>query len=74
MKFFARIGVHNNALKEVQRPQSTGNQTVMYQAAPGSQTIKVSVEDNGLGVCGFWVGVVSAVAAVIQVITIFTVH
>jgi len=46
----------------------------MYQDTPEANPIRVTVEDNGLSVCGFWVGVVSAVAALIQVVTIFTLH
>jgi hypothetical protein len=66
--------LQSNAPKEMKRRQPAGDYAMMYQISPRDQPIKVTVEDNGLGICGFWVGVVSAVAGIIQVISIFTVH
>ena len=75
-KFLARIGLPRDDPKPVERRQSAGNATTMYQppSLSQSQPIRVTVEDNGLGICGFWVGVVSALAGVLQVITVFTIH
>jgi hypothetical protein len=70
-KFLVRLRLRLDEAKPVERRQSTSSYALMHQAAPQSQPIRVTVEDNGFGVCGFWVGVVSAVAAVIQVISIF---
>ncbi len=69
-KFLVRLGWRREA-KPVERRQPKGSYALAYQPAPQSQPVRVTVEDNGLGVCGFWVGVVSAVASVIQVIVIF---
>ena len=66
-----RLRLKADETKPVVRRQSTGSYALMHQAGPQPQPIRVTVEDNGLGVCGFWIGVVSAVAAIIQVITIF---
>ncbi len=70
-KFLVRIGLDRGEAKPVERRQPKGSYALAYQPAPQSKPIRVTVEDNGLGVCGFWVGVVSAVASVIQVIVIF---
>jgi hypothetical protein len=70
-KFLVRLRLQADEIKPVGRRQSTSSYALMHQTGPQSQPIRVTVEDNGLGVCGFWVSVVSAVAAVIQVITIF---
>ena len=69
-KFLVRLGWRGEA-KPIERREPKGSYALAYQPAPQSQPVKVTVEDNGLGVCGFWVGVVSAVASVIQVIAIF---
>jgi hypothetical protein len=60
--------------KLIQPRQPDSVQVLMYQRASDSQPMKVAVENNSLAVCGFWVGAVAAVAAVIQIITAFTVH
>jgi hypothetical protein len=73
-KFLVRLRLRTDETKPVERRQPIGSDALMHQAAPQSQPIRVTVEDNGLGVCGFWIGVVSAVAAVIQVISIFVPH
>jgi hypothetical protein len=74
-KFLYRLGLNpREVIKPLEPPQQTSNYAVMHQDTPQTQTVKVTVEDSGLSVCGFWVGVVSAVAAVIQVVTIFTPH
>lgn len=69
-KFLVRLGWRGEA-KPIERRQPKGSYALAYQPAPQSQPVRVTVEDSGLGVCGFWVGVVSAVASVIQVIIIF---
>ena len=69
-KFLVRLGWRGEA-KPIERRQPKGGYALAYQPAPQSQPVKVTVEDNGLGICGFWIGVVSAVASVIQVIVIF---
>jgi hypothetical protein len=70
-KFLVRLSLRSDEVKPVERRQPAGGYTVIHQASPQSQPVKVTVENDRLGVCGFWVGVVSAIAAVTQVITIF---
>jgi hypothetical protein len=73
-KFRVRLGMQRDEVKQAKRRQATGNYAVMYQVAPEPQPMKVTVEDNGLGICGFWVSVVSAVTGIIQVVIAFTIH
>lgn len=70
-KFLVRLRLRHGEIRPVARRKPAGSPMPLYQPAPQSKPIRVTVEDNGLGVCGFWVGVVSAVASVIQLITIF---
>jgi hypothetical protein len=73
-KFLTRLGIQKDTPQQIPRPQPDSVQVLIYQPASDSQPMKVAVENNGLAVCGFWVGVVAAVAAVIQIITAFAVH
>lgn len=70
-KFLVRLHVRPDEAKPVGHRQPTGSYTLMHQAPQQPQPVRVTVENDGLGICGFWVGVVSAVAAVTQAITIF---
>jgi hypothetical protein len=67
-KFFARIGLQKDALRQVERHRPGGNTAATHQLPLEEQPIRVSVEDTGLSICGFWVGVVGALAGVVQVI------
>lgn len=69
-KFRARLQLPQREVKPVGGPQPNGSYA-FNQPAPQSKPLHTTVEDGTLGVCGFWVGVVSAVASVIQVIVIF---
>jgi hypothetical protein len=73
-KFLYRLGLNREVIKPLEPRKQNGDYVVMHQGSPEKQSMKVTVEDSRLSVCGFWVGVVSAVAAVIQVVTIFTLH
>ena len=71
-KFLYRLGLQREeVIKPLQPRKRNGSYAVMYQDTPEVNPIRVTVEDNGLSVCGFWVGVVSAVAALIQVVHYF---
>ena len=70
-KFAARLQLPHKEVKPVERRQSTGSYALNYQPTRQRQDIKVTIEDGRLGVCGFWVGVVSMIAAVIPVIVYF---
>ena len=69
-KFRARLQLPQKEVKPVGRPKS-GSLALAYQPAQQRQQVKVIVEDGRLGKCGFWVSVVSMVAAVIPVIVLF---
>jgi hypothetical protein len=73
-KFSVRLGFQKDTSQQVQGRQPDSVQVLMYQPASDSQPMKVTVENSGLAVCGFWVGVVAAVAAIVQIITALTVH
>jgi hypothetical protein len=73
-KFYARLGLRNNAERSIQSSRSTGNYAVMYQPTTGAQPMPLKIEDSGLTVCGFWVGVCGLVVAVIQTVATFALH
>ena len=70
-KFAARLQLPHKEVKPVERRQPAGSLALNYQPTRQRQDIKVTVEDGRLGVCGFWVSVVSMIAAVIPVIAYF---
>jgi hypothetical protein len=70
-KFRARLQLPQREVKPVGRPQPAGSLALNYQPTRQRQEIKVTVADGRLGVCGFWVSVVSMIAAVIPVIASF---
>lgn len=70
-KFRARLQLPQKEVKPVGR-QPTESLPLNYRPSqrPSQQQLRVIVEDGRLGVCGFWVSVVSMVAAVIPVIVL----
>jgi hypothetical protein len=70
-KFSSRLGFRKDEAQPVQQRQPDGVQVLMYQPAPQTQPLRVTVESSTRDTCGFWVGVVSMVATVITVISIF---
>ena len=70
-KFAARLQLPHKEVKPVERRQPTGSYALNYQPTRQRQEIKVTVEDGRLGVWGFWVSVVSMIAALIPVIAHF---
>jgi hypothetical protein len=70
-KFRARLQLPQREVKPVGGPRPAGSHALNYQPTRQRQEIKVTVEDGRLGVCGFWVSVVSMVAAVVPVIAYF---
>jgi hypothetical protein len=70
-KFRARLGIG----KDITEQAPIGKRTaMMYQHAPGPQTMKLTIEDSVLTKCGSWATLISAVATVIGLIATFTVH
>lgn len=70
-KFRARLQLPQREVKPVGRPRPAGSVPLNYQPKRQRHEIKVTVEDGRLGVCGFWVSVVSMIAALIPVIAYF---
>jgi hypothetical protein len=69
-KFAARLRLPQKEVKPVQRRQPTVTTALNYQPTRQRQDIRVTVADGRLGVCGFWVSVISMIAAVIPVIVL----
>jgi hypothetical protein len=70
-KFKVRLHLANREERPVARRQPAGSVALRQVAPPSPKPIKVTVEDGFRGTCGFWIGVVSAVASVIQVVAIY---
>lgn len=70
-KLSTRLGFRKDEVQQVPRRQPDGVQVLMYQPAPQTQPLRVTVESSTRDTCGFWVGVVSMIATVITVVTIF---
>jgi hypothetical protein len=70
-KFIIRLGIRKSEPPKVQRGQPDSVQVLMYQPTSQTQPLKVTVESSTRDICGFWVGVVSMIATVITVVSIF---
>jgi hypothetical protein len=70
-KFKFRLHLASNEERPAARRQPAGSATLRQVMPPSTKPIKVTVEDGFRGTCGFWIGVVSAIASVIQVIAIY---
>jgi hypothetical protein len=73
-KFFVRLGLQKDAQRTVERHQSTGGDAMANRPASDGRPIAVTITENRRDICGFWIGVISAAAGVIQVITSFIAH
>jgi hypothetical protein len=66
-KFFAQLdSKRGGEAKPVGRRESSENTAVFSQAASKSQPIKVTIEENTLAKCGFWIGFLSGIVGIIQ--------
>lgn len=70
-KFRARLQFPEREVKPIGRAQPQSSYALPYQPKPQSQQEKTKVDDGILGVCGFWVSVVSMIASVIPVVVYF---
>lgn len=70
-KFKFRLHLANAEARPLERRQPAESVALRHVAPPSPKPIKVTVEDGFRGTCGFWLGVVSAVASIIQVIAIY---
>jgi hypothetical protein len=73
-KLRARLHVPSNAETPIRHAKPTPNLAVMYNIAPELEPLRVTIDDSPLSRCGVWAGILSAIAAVIGVVTTFTVH
>jgi len=73
-KFKARLHLQSNAATPVRHAKPTANLSVMYHIEPGSEPLRVTIEDNVLSRCGVWAGIVSAVATVAGIFITVLVH
>jgi hypothetical protein len=71
-KFYARLHWENGAERSIEPP--TGNYAVMHQPAPGSEPVRVKIEDSGRTICAFWIGVAGLALAVVQTIMTLALH
>jgi hypothetical protein len=69
MKFSARLGREPENLRSGASPQSEAAITSFAMSSPQSemQTVLITVA-SGMGVCGFWFGLISTLAAVAAVV------
>jgi hypothetical protein len=71
-KFRVRLRFPQREVKPVERRPATGTYALNHQPSQrAQQQLKVTVEGGILSICGFWVSVVSMIAAVIPVIALF---
>lgn len=67
-KFLVRMRMKHDEAKPVERRQPSGNTVVFNQPVPPSKPVRVTVEESTLAKCGFWVGLASGIAGIIQAI------
>jgi hypothetical protein len=71
-KFLVRLGFRHEIRSQARRSSKVSESyDVSRLPAPEAHPIKVSVEDSAISICGFWIGLVSAAAGLVQVIAIF---
>lgn len=73
-KFRARLHLQSNAATPIRHAKSAANVAVMYQITPGSESLRVAIDDTALSRCGVWAGIVSAVGTVAGVILTIAFH
>jgi hypothetical protein len=67
-KFRGRLQIPQREVKSVGRPQPAGSVALAYHPAQQRQQVDVRLVDGRLGVYGFWVSVISMIAAVVPVV------
>ena len=73
-KFRARLHLQSNASTPIRHARPTANAAVMYQTAPESEPLRVTIVDTALSRCGVWAGIVSAAAGVAGVVLTVAFH
>lgn len=73
-KVRARLHLQSNAATPIQHVKPTERLAMMYHIAPGSQPLKMTIDDTALSRCGVWADIVSAVATVAGVILTVAFH
>jgi hypothetical protein len=67
-KFLYRLGMRRGEAKPVATPKPKGSHAMYQPASSQQKPVKVEVEESALAKCGFWIGVVSGIAGIIQAI------
>jgi apolipoprotein N-acyltransferase len=67
-KFLFRLGLRRDEITPVTVPKPKGSYAMHQPAPPQSKPVKVTVEENALAKCGFWVGLVSGIVGLTQTI------
>lgn len=73
-KLRARLHLQSNASTPIRHAKPAANAALMFQTAPGPESLRVTIADTTLSRCGVWAGVVSAVAGVAGVIVTVVFH
>lgn len=67
-KFRARIGLNRETIDEVARGRAADGVVSLMPAAPEPKPVRVTVENDAMGIWGFWIGVISAVTGITQIV------
>jgi hypothetical protein len=73
-KLRARLHLQSSAATPIRHAKPTAPIAAMYHIAPGSQPLRVTIDDTALSRCGVWAGIISAVATVAGVILTVALH
>lgn len=73
-KLRARLHLQSSAATPIRHAKPTAPIAAMYHIAPGSQPLRVTIDDTALSRCGVWAGIISAVATVAGVILTVAFH
>jgi hypothetical protein len=67
-KFLVRFRFKHDEIKPIESRKTAANTEVFNQLVPQQKPVKVEVEENALAKCGFWIGFVSGIVGIAQVI------
>jgi hypothetical protein len=67
-KFRARLHLQSNASTAIRHAKQNANVDVMYHIPPGTESLRVTIDDTALSRCGVWAGIISAVVGVIGLV------
>lgn len=67
-KFRVRIGLNREAVHEIAHSGATNSVVSLMPAVSEQKPVRVTVENDAMGIWGFWIGVISAVTGIMQVV------